>query len=213
MAKWKRPAGQVATLELPAMNDRSQSKKEHTLSKKEQLLRRSLEFVKGEPDNEDAVFKVFDSAMDSGNDELAKEAIRCYSSDSNYYLCLSIGRIFELEHWPSLDQEFVQYCEKRLLAAEKCNPGMYMGDHQPELRSEALGNMGLYWLLRGDQEHAFELWERADDAYEIDEAIAEIAPKLVEKDKRLADGALEMLGLIRTKALGAKAMAEIADYL
>ena len=67
--------------------------------------------------------------MDSGNDELAKEAIRCYSSDSNYYVCLSNGRIFELEHRPSLDQEFVQYCEKRLLVAEKCNPGMYMGDH------------------------------------------------------------------------------------
>lgn len=213
MAKWKRPTGQVVPVELPTVRNSPKAKKEQPISKKEQLLRRSLDFVKGEPDNEDAVFKVFDSAIDSGNDELAKDAIRCYSSDSNYYLCLSIGRIFELDHWSSLDQEFVQYCEKRLLAAEKCHPGMYMGDHQPELRSEALGNMGLYWLLRGDQEHAFELWERADDAYEIDEAIAEIAPKLVEKDKRLADGALEMLGLVRNKGLGAKAMAEIADYL
>lgn len=89
---------------------------------------------------------------------------------------------------------------------------MYIGSHQPDLRSEALGFVGLYYLGSGDQKTAFRLWEAADDGFDIDEAIARVAKSAVSADPSNLDGAIALVDLINSKTIRAKTLSELSRY-
>jgi hypothetical protein len=144
-------------------------------TRREKMLRHSLELVKSEVSNEDAVFEIVNQALDAELFDLAKDAMRAFSPDSNMSLCSAVTKLFEADNWPYLNEEFAGYCAERTIGTTECRCFAYFGDHQPDNRSEALANLGLYFLGKGEETRAFSLWKLADEPRDIDQAIADFS--------------------------------------
>ena len=216
MAKWKRPkkfSTPTPSTALYSIKEATRSKKTaETPSRKEALLRKSLDLAEGERNNEGAIAEIVDKAIDGGLYGLAMEAMRAFSPDANHSLCWAIEYAFDLKNWRFFDEDFSDYCEQRLFKATECRAGMYMGGHQPDVRSCALGKLGLFYFLRGDEERAFTLWETATEVRDIDEIIADAAREIAREEPTLYEAALSLVDLITTKTKKAKALAQLSDY-
>jgi hypothetical protein len=104
------------------------------------MLRHSIELVKSEASNEDAVSEIVNQALDAGLFDLAKDATKAFSPDSNMSLCSAVSKLFEAGNWPNLSEEFAGYCAERIIGTKECRYIVCFSDHQPDYRSEALAN-------------------------------------------------------------------------
>lgn len=167
---------------------------------KEELLRRSLDLVRGQSRNEEACRKVVETALESGLFDIVVEAMRTFSSDSAFHLCVAVQKIFkEVGHWPNFDEPFVAHCEQRVLAARKCPAGMYIGDYPSDQRSEALGLLGRYRFFTGEPQRAISIWTAAGEPRDVDKVIADMCETIVKRDKEYLEVALKLADLIETQ--------------
>ena len=176
------------------------------------LLRQSLDLVRDEPQNEQVVHEIVRKSLEAGEHGLVIEALKMFSPNSNYFLCLSIAETFHPKHWLYFWEDIAISCEKNLLQIHECRSTFYLGDHCPDQRSSALGYLGLYFLTCGNQQKAFHLWQAADDAYDVDEAIADVAIALVLANSEQFETAMMLVNLINTKTVKAQALASLSDF-
>jgi hypothetical protein len=181
---------------------------------KQELLRRSLDLVRGQSSNEQACRKVIETALEFGLFDIVAEAMRTFAPESAFDLCVAVQKVFkEVGHWPSFDEPFVEYCEKRVLAARKCPAGMYMGDYPPDQRSEALGLLGRYRFFTGDSQRAISLWTAAGEPRDVDKVIAEMCETIVKRDKEYLEAALKLAELIGDPNIKAMALTALSRYV
>lgn len=191
-----------------------EKKAERSNPTKESLLRRSLDLVQGQKANEEAVREIVEKSLDAGLIRLAKEALRAFSSDAGFHMYVSIQSLFsEPGYWNQLEADFVAYCESRVLAGKMERSGMYIGDHAPDQRSEALGELGKYQFFTGNPRRAFELWAAAGDARDVDEVIARMCEMIAENEPSHLDAAISLSDLIRTRNIRAKVLATLSSYV
>jgi hypothetical protein len=186
-------------------------------SRKEQLLRQSLDLVRGENGNESAVREVIEKALESRLYQLAFEAMQAFGPDSAFDLCVCVTDIFEIKYWrfiPSaLPISLSEYCEKRVLATTECRSGFGFGDHFTDQRSRALGYLGRYRFFKGNIPRALELWDAADDPIDVDEIIGEMCELIAEHSSKKFDYALSLANYIVTKNTKAKVLARLSQYV
>lgn len=183
-------------------------------SRKEVLLRRSLDLVRGEADNGDAIVKIVRKALGQDLYGLVIEAVHTMSRESESPVNDAVEDIFEPKHWRNLPEDFAIYCSQRVLNSSTAGGAFfYFGDHPPEARSTALGYLGLYFLSRGDERRAHELWGAAGDRYLVDAAISATCDFIVEEDEGRVDSALALAELIQTKIIKAKIMSDLTAYI
>jgi len=185
-------------------------------SRKETLLRKSLDLVRSEADNGDAIVKIIRKALPEQLYDLAVEAMHAMSkgSDSSDPACDAVEVMFAPKHWNHISEDFADYCARRVLqSAASSGAFIYFGDHPPEARSSALGYLGLYFLSRGNEVRSRELWSAARDRHLVDTAISETCDFIVEEDESRVDSALALADLIETKNIKAKIMSDLTAYL
>ncbi len=194
---------------LPSWNYEEWTKTEpkQTNSLKEKLLLRSLELIRSETDNEEACREIVDKALDARLFDIAFEAVRSFSKRSEYYLCVSINAVFEeMGYWKHLSEEFVDYCEQRILK-------MPVEDLSFEQRSQSLGYLGRYRFFTGRPESAISLWSAADNSQDVDEVIAEMCETIAELSPEYVEAALILVDLMKTNKIKAKTMANLSQYV
>lgn len=180
-------------------------------TRKEAVLRRSLELARSTRNNEEPISDIVEKALDAGLFDLAYEALQSFGPKSNHLMCWTIRKAFEPEYWSRIPPSVPAYCEKRLRAATECRAGMYMGHHQPDNRSDALANLGLFFLAQRDASKAFDLWSLADEPLDIDVAISNFAKVVAEADEDNFDAAMMLVELINSKRIKASALANLSD--
>jgi hypothetical protein len=180
---------------------------------KERLLRGSLEMIRGKADNEGVCREVVEQALEAKLFEVAREAIRTFSDDSAFDLCVSISEYLEpMRYWAHADESFIRYCEERVLGAAECRSAIGWGDHFCDQRSRALGILGRFRFFAGRADRALDLWEEAGDAQDVDEVIAKMCREIVEHAPDRLEAAVALLDLVLTTNIKAKAMAGLAKY-
>jgi hypothetical protein len=181
---------------------------------KERLLRGSLEMVRGRPGNEDVCREVVEQALEARLFEVAREAVRTFSDDAGFHLCVSISKLLEpMRYWAHLDEPFVRYCEERALGAAECRSAIGWGGHYCDQRSRALGFLGRFRFFTGRADRALDLWDGAGDARDVDEVIARMCGEIVEHAPDRLDAALALLDLMLTTNVRAKTMAGLAKHV
>jgi hypothetical protein len=169
------------------------SEPKETNSLKEKLLLGSLELIRDEPDNEDACREIVEQSLESRLFEIAFEAIRTFSQSSAFDLCVSITAIFkEMRYWKHLSEEFIDYCEKRVLKVPECRSGMGFGGHFCDQRSRTLGYLGRYRFFTSNAEMAINLWDASDDRQDVDEVIAEMCEMIAKKSPQYLETSLNI---------------------
>lgn len=181
---------------------------------KEKLLRKSIEIIDGEPDNEGACREVIEQALEAGLFEVAFGAVRVFSKDSGFDMCVSVSGIFkDMAHWEYMTDEFVGLCEKRVLGAKECRSGFGFNNHFCDQRSTALGWIGKYYFFNGKVSKAMELWASAADKQDVDEVIQKACEIIAENSKSNIEIALSLVDVMKTKSVKAKTLAQLSKHV
>jgi hypothetical protein len=183
-------------------------------SRKEKMLRHSLELAQSEHQNEEALYTVFDKALDARLYALAEEAIRNFSRrhEADSWICLAVYVMFrEWRTWEDVTGAFAGHCARRVLEARgeislTDEAGVKVQD-----RSRALAYLGLYYLRWGDHAMAEQLWTAAS-RYDVDRAIKGLALAAVRGNNDNVDKAMMLIEAIKTKTVKSSALSEISEY-
>ena len=181
---------------------------------REDLLRRSLDLVRGQSKNEEACRKVVETALEFGLFDVVEEGMRTFSADAAFHLCVAVQRVFkDIEHWSHFDDTLAEYCEQRVLAARKCPAGMYIGDYPPDQRSEALGLLGRYRFFTGNPQQAITIWTAAGEPRDVDKVIADMCETIAKRDNDYLEVALKLADLIGEPSIKAMALTALSRYV
>ncbi len=200
---------------LPAWNYDSWTRAvpKRTDSLKEQLLRQSLEMVTDYAGNEDVCRKVLEQALDAHLFDIAFEALRTFSPDSAFDLCISIGKLYgEMKYWRHITPSLTAYCEDRVLKARECRSGLGWGGHFCDQRSRALGLLGRYRFFTGDPASALRLWDAATDRQDVEEVLAEMCDTIARNSRERVGAAMLLLDLMTLRNIKAKTLAQLSTY-
>ncbi len=213
--RWRKMIQLCSGIEWPFSQWEKEKPTKGTVSQaKLALITKSLELIRGQNGNEDACRKIVEAALDAGLHDLAFAAMRAFGPDAAFNLCVCVKQIVQpIGNWRLFDDGFVSFAEKRVLNAKECKSGMYMGDFQPDQRSEALGSLGRYRFLHGDVRSSIRLWEAAGEQRNVDEALAEISNTIAKHAFEHFTVASAMIECVSNGKIRDKGRAEISETI